>query len=73
MANIAERIKSDLRSSADPAKAAVMQRFFKTGPGEYGEGDIFLGVTVPPVAKDCEKILFGGPCYGRQSLAFKGP
>ncbi len=55
MNSIVERIKSDLRSSADPAKAAVMQRFFKTGPGEYGEGDVFLGVTVPQSRKIARK------------------
>jgi 3-methyladenine DNA glycosylase AlkD len=42
-----EEIKRELALLADPAKAKVLQGFFKTGPGQYGEGDIFLGVGVP--------------------------
>src|SRR5918999_1400157 len=40
-------VRKELKSMADPDKAAILQRFFKTRPGQYGEGDIFIGVMVP--------------------------
>jgi 3-methyladenine DNA glycosylase AlkD len=40
-------IKSDLKTLANPEKVPIYQNFFKTGKGQYGEGDIFIGVTVP--------------------------
>lgn len=43
----AEQVEKDLRKVGKPAKAKILSGFFKTGKGEYGEGDIFLGVTVP--------------------------
>ena len=40
-------IRAEVRALADPARAEHHLRFFRTGPGEYGEGDRFLGLTVP--------------------------
>ncbi len=45
------RIVLLLQESADPVRAEHSQRFFRTGPGEYGEGDLFLGVRVPQIRK----------------------
>jgi len=41
--------KAALATFVNPEKQAFFPKFFKAGPGEYGEGDIFLGVTVPNV------------------------
>lgn len=42
-----QTIKAALESIAVPENVAILQRFFKTGKGQYGEGDIFIGVKVP--------------------------
>lgn len=48
-------IKRRLREHARPDKVPILRRFFKTGPGEYGEGDVFLGVSVPAIRAVCRE------------------
>lgn len=50
-----DNIKKDLRKLARRDKANTLQRFFKTGPGQYGEGDRFIGVMVPDIRKVSQK------------------
>ena len=55
MSNI---LKEQITAHADPSQVEGLMRFFKTGPGQYGEGDKFLGIKVPvtrSVVKECWK------------------
>ena len=54
-----KQVRVRLNQDADTRRAQVSQRFFKTGPGEYGSGDRFLGVVVPKIrqlAKNLEAL-----------------
>ena len=46
-----QRIHARLQLLGDPKRAEVLKRFFKTGPGEYGEGDVFVGIRAPEIRK----------------------
>ena len=43
------QVKNEMRKLGSRERACLAQRFFKTRKGEYGEGDTFIGVTVPVV------------------------
>jgi 3-methyladenine DNA glycosylase AlkD len=45
-----------LNEYANPDDAVFLQRFFKTGQGQYGEGDVFIGVRVPDTRRVCAKF-----------------
>lgn len=53
----ARQVQDELRQIGDPQRAAHSARFFKTGPGQYGEGDVFIGITVPDQRKVAKRSL----------------
>lgn len=57
MSQLTEQIIAKLKDKAIPEKAAFFPRFFKSGPGEYGEGDQFLGVMVPEQRKVAKMVF----------------
>jgi 3-methyladenine DNA glycosylase AlkD len=50
-----DALRKDVKLLVNPEKAKVLRRFFKTGPGQYGEGDVFLGIVVPSLRKIAKK------------------
>lgn len=57
----ANAMRSELLAAGNEAKAKELSRFFKTGKGSYGEGDIFIGVTVPVNRAIAKKYLHLSP------------
>lgn len=53
--NHVEQVKYELSKYTDPEQAESFSRFFKMEPGEYGEGDEFIGITVPNQRKVARK------------------
>ncbi len=51
----AQDIKKELLEISSPEKKVILERFFKTGKGQYGEGDVFLGITVPQLRSIVKK------------------
>ena len=47
----------ELHNISNKDKSKDLSRFFKTGPGQYGEGDVFLGITVPVSRKIAQKYM----------------
>lgn len=52
-----EQLRREMNEIANPKKAAIYQRFFKTGKGEYGEGDVFIGLTTPESKNFASKFV----------------
>src|SRR5262249_40691046 len=63
----AEDARSELKFLASPAAAALATRFFKTGPGQYGDGDTFIGVNVPTL-RTVSRTFRGLPVDGVRGL-----
>ncbi|PIV00576.1 DNA alkylation repair protein [Candidatus Shapirobacteria bacterium CG03_land_8_20_14_0_80_39_12] len=66
-----DNLRKDLRNFQRPGKAKLLQRFFKTGKGEYGEGDIFLGLMTDKTRSIAKKYLSLDFSFISQLLASK--
>jgi len=62
-----EKLKKEMQNSTNEKKAKNLQRFFKTGKGQYGEGDIFIGIMAPEMRKLAKKYS-GMPLIKIQEL-----
>lgn len=55
---IASKVIQEIKLLANTGRAFDLQRFFQTAPGQYGEGDIFLGLVVPEVRMIAKNTRF---------------
>lgn len=55
---ITDQVFAELEKHADPGAGEVLGRFFKTGAGQYGEGDLFIGVKVPPTRVVAKQFMY---------------
>ncbi|MEI6022742.1 MAG: DNA alkylation repair protein [bacterium] len=58
MKSIVAVIKKELQTYASPERARISKSFFKTGKGQYGEGDVFIGVPVPDTRIVAKKYVY---------------
>lgn len=61
MVKTVKTLKKVIKEKQNPQKALILQSFFKTGKGQYAEGDIFYGLTVPEsrvLAKEFQDVAF---------------
>lgn len=50
-----EEIKKELKKASNPETAEGLRKYFKTGKGQYGEGDIFIGIKMPVIRSIAKK------------------
>ena len=63
-----KQVKKELSKRRDSTKAKLLQRYFKTNKGQYGEGDVFLGITVPKQREVAKKFYKEISLAGLQKL-----
>ena len=60
MSGDARSLSLRVRALADPTRIPILQSFFKTGKGEYAEGDRFIGIRVPQLRQLCRDCRGAG-------------
>jgi 3-methyladenine DNA glycosylase AlkD len=72
-------LRRELKTAAEPERVPVLQRFFKTGTGEYGEGDVFIGLRLSAANAAAQRFadlelddvaeLLGSPAHEERLVA----